>query len=87
MRDKKSETLTNNRTPDLQYLRRYKQHPIKFRPQTSLTLTLRTYIKFEQLNKKLIFQQKHKPKVKMPVLNRHKQNFYLTTVEIITMVP
>jgi len=27
MRDKKSETLTNNRTPELPFLKTYKQHP------------------------------------------------------------
>jgi len=79
--------VRNNRTHDLQYIKRYKQYPTKFRPQTSLTVTLRTYIKFEQPNKKLNCQQKHKPKVKMPVLNWHKQNFYITTVEMITVVP
>jgi len=52
MRDKKSETLTNKRTPDLPFLKWHKQHPTKFKTQTSLTVTLSTYIKLEQSNKK-----------------------------------
>jgi len=46
------DTLTNKRMADLPFLKRHKQHPTKFRTQTALTVTLSTYIKLEQSNKK-----------------------------------
>jgi len=52
-RDQKSETLTNNRMPDLPFLKWQKQHPNKFKTTKSLMVTLSTYIKFKQPNKKL----------------------------------
>jgi len=53
----KSETLKNNRKPYLPFLKKHKQHPIKFKTQTSLTVSVSTYIKLEQSNKKLCWQR------------------------------
>jgi hypothetical protein len=85
-RDKKSENLTNNRTPNAAFLKRHKHHPTKFKTQTSLTATLNTYIKFEP-KKKLDHGQQTQPLPKLPVLNWNNLNPNITTAEMLRMVP
>jgi hypothetical protein len=64
----------------------YKQHPTKLKPQTPLTLTLSTYITFEQPNKNSVDDDKYNPETKLYVLNWHNQNPNTTTIEKLTVL-
>ena len=57
-----------------EHLKKAQTTPNQIQRTISLKVTLCTFNKFEQPNKKLIIDDKHNPQAKLPVLNWHNKN-------------
>jgi len=85
MRDKKSETLTNQGITYLMHQSQIGTINTWWSPNPNFTKLILNYIiKFEQPNKS--DNNKHNPHTKLPLLNRHNQHPNITTVQMLTVL-
>ena len=85
MRGKKSETLTDQEIPYLMHRSQIgTKIPDEVPTSQQTNLMLNYIIKFEQPNKN--DNNKHNPHTKLPLLNRHKQNPNITTVQMLMVL-